>query len=74
MRSVRSALVFVSALIVIAQTLVARYNPGGDLSETERIKATARRVGLDVPDDFDPLAPGELFRIKGGKKGGDGSS
>ncbi|KIP12872.1 hypothetical protein PHLGIDRAFT_113459 [Phlebiopsis gigantea 11061_1 CR5-6] len=31
------------------KTLVDRYNPLHDLTAEERIKATARRVGLDMP-------------------------
>jgi hypothetical protein len=32
--------------------LLARYNPVYGKSEQERIKATANRVGLDVPEEF----------------------
>lgn len=31
------------------QTLVERYNPLSSLTEQERIRKTANRVGLDVP-------------------------
>lgn len=31
------------------QTLLERYNPLHDMSVEERVKATARRVGLDMP-------------------------
>ncbi|KZS98069.1 hypothetical protein SISNIDRAFT_547077 [Sistotremastrum niveocremeum HHB9708] len=34
--------------------LLERYNPLHDLTTEERIKATARRVGLDMPEDVDP--------------------
>lgn len=30
-------------------TLLERYNPGADMSETERVRLTARRVGMDLP-------------------------
>ncbi|KAF2137626.1 uncharacterized protein K452DRAFT_235440 [Aplosporella prunicola CBS 121167] len=30
-------------------TLVERYNPGMNLTEEERIRLTARRVGMDLP-------------------------
>lgn len=32
-------------------SLMERYNPLYGMSEQDRIKATARRVGLDVPAD-----------------------
>ncbi|KAJ4158656.1 uncharacterized protein LMH87_009172 [Akanthomyces muscarius] len=31
-------------------TLLERYNPGMDMDETERVRLTARRVGMDLPD------------------------
>lgn len=31
-------------------TLLERYNPGMDMSETERVRLTARRVGMDLPE------------------------
>lgn len=30
-------------------TLLERYNPGMDMDETERVRLTARRVGMDLP-------------------------
>jgi hypothetical protein len=42
------------------QLLVARYNPAGDLTADERIKATARRVGLNVPVEYDAEFPSKL--------------
>lgn len=30
-------------------TLVERYNPGMEMSQDERIRLTARRVGMDLP-------------------------
>lgn len=41
------------------QELLARYSPLHDLTEQERVKATARRVGLDVPQLYDPEAEAE---------------
>ncbi|KAF2860648.1 hypothetical protein K470DRAFT_216637 [Piedraia hortae CBS 480.64] len=31
-------------------TLLERYNPGMNMDEEDRVRMTARRVGLDVPD------------------------
>jgi hypothetical protein len=33
-------------------TLVERYNPGMNMEDEERIRLTARRVGLDMPEEF----------------------
>ncbi|ORY12860.1 hypothetical protein BCR34DRAFT_624127 [Clohesyomyces aquaticus] len=33
-------------------TLIERYNPGMGMSEEERVRLTARRVGMDLPDEF----------------------
>ncbi|KAJ6437805.1 phosphoglycerate mutase family protein [Purpureocillium lavendulum] len=30
-------------------TLIERYNPGMDMDEEERVRLTARRVGMDLP-------------------------
>ena len=38
----------------ISQILLERYSPLHDLSEEERIKATARRVGLNTPKEYKP--------------------
>lgn len=35
-------------------TLLERYNPGMNLDEEERIRLTARRVGLDLPELHNP--------------------
>ncbi|KAI6804449.1 hypothetical protein KC363_g3969 [Hortaea werneckii] len=40
-------------------TLLERYNPGMNMNEEERVRLTARRVGMDVPVEY--------------MKGGDGS-
>jgi ATP synthase assembly factor FMC1 len=34
-------------------TLLERYNPGMDVSEEERVRLSARRVGLDMPDEVE---------------------
>lgn len=34
-------------------TLVERYNPGMNMDEEERIRLTARRVGMDLPMEYD---------------------
>lgn len=34
-------------------TLVARYNPGMDMDQEERVRLTARRVGMDLPVEND---------------------
>lgn len=39
--------------------LLERYNPGMNLDEEERIRLTARRVGMDLP---------ELYEGEDGKK------
>ncbi|OAA51690.1 Complex 1 LYR protein [Metarhizium rileyi] len=31
-------------------TLIERYNPGMDMDEEERVRLTARRVGMDMPE------------------------
>ncbi|KAI0120634.1 putative ras guanyl-nucleotide exchange factor RasGEF [Xylariales sp. AK1849] len=33
-------------------TLVERYNPGMNMDEEERVKLTARRVGMDLPIEY----------------------
>lgn len=33
-------------------TLIERYNPGMGMSEEERVRLTARRVGMDLPPEF----------------------
>jgi hypothetical protein len=36
------------------QELLKRYNPIADMSEEEKIHATARRVGMDTPLEYKP--------------------
>lgn len=33
-------------------TLLERYNPGMNMEEDERIRLTARRVGMELPEEF----------------------
>lgn len=33
-------------------TLVERYNPGANFTEEEKVRLTARRVGMDMPEDW----------------------
>lgn len=40
------------------QELLQRYNPTVGMSEEERVRLTARRVGLDVPITHDASSPG----------------
>ncbi|KAL4973498.1 ras guanine nucleotide exchange factor domain-containing protein [Aspergillus desertorum] len=49
--------------------LVDRYNPGSLMDEEERVRLTARRVGLDLPE-----LPGEQQKGKGIKGDGEGSA
>jgi ATP synthase assembly factor FMC1 len=34
-------------------TLLERYNPGMNMEEEERVKLTARRVGMELPIDYE---------------------
>ncbi|CAG8976391.1 hypothetical protein HYALB_00012538 [Hymenoscyphus albidus] len=40
-------------------TLLERYNPGMNMEEEERIRLTARRVGMNLPEEFTSLDPSE---------------
>jgi hypothetical protein len=33
-------------------TLVERYNPGVSMDEEERVRLTARRVGMNLPEEY----------------------
>lgn len=33
-------------------TLLERYNPGMNMDEEERVKLTARRVGMELPEEY----------------------
>lgn len=40
-------------------TLLERYNPGMNMEEEERVKLTARRVGMDLPVEYFAEGEGE---------------
>ena len=40
-------------MVTSLQELLQRYNPTHDMTEEERVRLTARRVGLDVPITHD---------------------
>ena len=40
-------------------TLLERYNPGMGMDEEERVRLTARRVGMDLPEEFSYAGSGE---------------
>jgi hypothetical protein len=40
-------------------TLLERYNPGMGMDEEERVRLTARRVGMDLPDEVSYAGSGE---------------
>ncbi|GAA5975288.1 hypothetical protein JCM11641_005922 [Rhodosporidiobolus odoratus] len=44
----------------IHKELVDRYNPTHDMSEAERIEATANRVGLTSPQEYDSANPHKI--------------
>ena len=33
-------------------SLLERYNPGADMTEEERVRLTARKVGMDMPEEW----------------------
>jgi len=40
-------------------TLLERYNPGMGMDEEERVRLTARRVGMDLPEEFSYAGDGK---------------
>ncbi|BGP17006.1 hypothetical protein JCM10213_000359 [Rhodosporidiobolus nylandii] len=44
----------------IHKELVDRYNPTHDMTEAERIEATANRVGLTSPEEYDAANPRKI--------------
>ena len=46
-------------------TLIERYNPGMNMADDDRVRLTARRVGMDLPDEY---------VNGGGQKGGSGGN
>jgi hypothetical protein len=53
-RCVVPELDLVVAILTVLQELLERYSPLHDLTEEERIRVTARRVGLDTPIKYKP--------------------
>jgi ATP synthase assembly factor FMC1 len=48
-------------------TLLERYNPGMNMEEEERVRLTARRVGMELPEVFTHVGSGQ-GEGGGGKK------
>ncbi|KAJ7700025.1 hypothetical protein B0H17DRAFT_1048267 [Mycena rosella] len=44
----------------IHKVLLERYNPTGNYTSDERLRATTRRVGLELPKPYDPGSPSEI--------------
>ncbi|KAJ6509876.1 hypothetical protein C8R47DRAFT_769404 [Mycena vitilis] len=53
---VESALIFMRSQR-IHKVLLERYNPTGNYTADERLRATTRRVGLELPEPYDPASP-----------------
>ena len=50
-------------------TLLERYNPGMDMSDEERVRLSARKVGLDMPEEwYGKGEPGDYASVKFEKK------
>lgn len=49
-------------------TLLERYNPGADMTEEERVRLTARRVGMDMPEHWYGKGEPGKFGVKFDKK------
>ncbi|PSS13244.1 hypothetical protein M430DRAFT_36345 [Amorphotheca resinae ATCC 22711] len=49
-------------------TLLERYNPGMNMDEEERVRLTARRVGMDLPKEFSYAGSGEGDGNNGNQK------
>lgn len=49
---IASGIAALNVPLLILQELLKRYNPIADMTEEERIHATARRVGLDTPQEY----------------------
>lgn len=49
-------------------TLLERYNPGMNMDEEERVRLTARRVGMDLPEEFSYAGTGTDDPGTGGKQ------
>lgn len=40
-------------------TLVERYNPGMNMEEEERVRLSARRVGMEMPEEYEVSGTGD---------------
>lgn len=49
-------------------TLLERYNPNADMTEEERVRLTARRVGMDMPEHWYGKGEPGKYGIKFEKK------
>lgn len=49
-------------------TLLERYNPGMNMDEEERVRLTARRVGMDLPEEFSYGQDGNGGKVQWGLK------
>lgn len=46
-------------------SLLERYNPGMNMDEEERVRLTARRVGMDLPQEYRVKTSGDGDGEKG---------
>ncbi len=53
MHKAQEYLLYIKAQRMYA-TLLERYNPGMSMEEEERVKLTARRVGMELPLEYEP--------------------
>lgn len=51
-------------------TLLERYNPGMNMDEEERVRLTARRVGMELPNEYEFGTNNEQSDGKGGEDEG----
>jgi len=51
-------------------TLLERYNPGMNMLEEDRVRLTARRVGMDLPPEWAPGQSGTGSGSSGSGRGG----
>lgn len=50
-------------------TLLERYNPGANMDEEERVRLSARRVGMEMPEEWYGKGKAGQFGVDfGGKK------
>jgi hypothetical protein len=49
-------------------TLLERYNPGMNMDEEERVRLSARRVGMNMPEEFSYAGSGETDPNAGNKE------